>query len=54
MAQVILLVFEKDSANSPAMGVLHIPLSHIAAIMHEHVHETNLLYRRLPALGRRG
>jgi hypothetical protein len=35
---------KKDSAKCPAMAVLHIASSQIVAIMHEHVHEPNILH----------
>ncbi len=35
---------KKDSAKCPAMAVLHIASSKIVAVMHEHVHEPNILH----------
>jgi hypothetical protein len=36
---------KKDSAKCLAMAVLHIASSKIVAVMHEHVHEPNILHK---------
>ncbi len=35
---------KKNSAKCPAKAVLHIASSKIVAVMHEHVHEPNILH----------